>query len=244
MAKRKRGNSEGSIYKMQDGRWRAALTIGKKTDGSPVRKVFTAGTRHEVQDLLAAGLRDLQLGLMVAPEKKSTGQFLTWWLQEVVKPSARPKTMKFYEFVTRVHLIPGLGEIPIQRLNPQQVQSFLNERLTTPSERTARSLSARTVRHLHRTLCTALNSAVKYGNVARNVAMSVDPPRTTKTAIHYFSVEQARTFLAAAGEDRLYALYATVLSLGLTRRRSRNVMVRCRSRHGPIQHPSGASTNR
>ena len=31
MSKHKRGNGEGSIYKMQDGRWRAALTVGKKT---------------------------------------------------------------------------------------------------------------------------------------------------------------------------------------------------------------------
>ncbi len=215
MAKRKRGNSEGSIYKMQDGRWRAAVTIGKDAEGNPKRKVFTATTRHEVQEQLTAGLRDLRLGLLVAPEKQTVGQFLTWWLDGVVRPSARPKTLKFYEFVSRVHLIPGLGEIPLQKLTPQQVQTFLNERLTSPSDRTGRLRSARSVRHIHRTLCTALNSAVKYGNVGRNVALRVDPPRAPKPEIRYFSVEQARAFLEAAKNDRLYALYATVLSLGL-----------------------------
>src|SRR5262249_2966379 len=109
MSKRKRGNSEGSIYKMKDGRWRAAVTIGKDKSGKPKRKVFTKSTRHEVQDELAKALRDRQLGLLVAPQKQTVGQFLTWWLNEVVKPSARPKTMKFYEFVSRIHLIPGLG---------------------------------------------------------------------------------------------------------------------------------------
>jgi len=212
---RKRGNAEGSIYHMQDGRWRAAITIGKRADGGSVRRVYTASTRHEVQDLLTAGLRDLHLGLLVAPQKQSLGQFLTWWLEQVVRPSARPKTMKFYEFVARIHLIPGLGETPLQRLTAQQVQSFLNERLAAKSERTQRPLSSRSVRHIHRTLCTALNSAVKYGNVARNVALSVDPPRAGKPAINFFNVDQARVFLAAAKDDRLYALYATVLSLGL-----------------------------
>ena len=77
MSKRKRGNSEGSIYKMQDGRWRAAVTIGKGADGKPKRKVFTAATRHEVQEQLTVGLRDLQLGLLVAPEKQTVGRFLT-----------------------------------------------------------------------------------------------------------------------------------------------------------------------
>jgi hypothetical protein len=110
---RKRGQGEGSIYHMQDGRWRAAVTIGRDAAGKPRRKVFTATTRHEVKDQLARGLRDLQLGLLVAPEKQTVGQFLKWWLDEVVKPSARPKTMKFYEFVSRIHLIPGLGKTPL-----------------------------------------------------------------------------------------------------------------------------------
>src|SRR5260370_39877474 len=102
MGKRKRGNSEGSIYKMKDGRWRAALTIGRDDSGNPKRKVFTARTRHEVQTQLATGLRELQLGLLAPPSKQSVGQFLTWWLSEVVRSSARPKTMKFYEFVSRI----------------------------------------------------------------------------------------------------------------------------------------------
>ncbi len=48
MAK-KRGNSEGSIYKMQDGRWRAAVMVGWKItpDGKrvPERKIFTGSQR-------------------------------------------------------------------------------------------------------------------------------------------------------------------------------------------------------
>src|ERR1039457_2016276 len=165
----KRGNSEGSIYHMKDGRWRAAVTIGKDAAGKTQRKVFTAGTRHEVQDQLNDGLKDLKLGLLVPPRKQSVGQFLTWWLCQVVKPTARPKTMKFYDFVSRIHLVPGLGAVALQRLSPRQVQTFLHDRMTTPSERTGGVLSVRSVRHIHRTLCTALNAAVKYGNVARNV---------------------------------------------------------------------------
>jgi integrase len=123
--------------------------------------------------------------------------------------------MKFYEFVSRIHLIPGLGQIPLQKLTPQKVQSFLNERLETSSKRTGRPLSARSVRHIHRTLYTALSSALKYGNVGRNVALSVDPQRAIKPSCQYFTVEQARAFLDAAKDDRLFALYTTVLSLGL-----------------------------
>jgi integrase len=210
----RRGNGEGSIYQMSDGRWRAAIFLGYR-NAKPIRKVFTAKTRREVQQALATALREQQLGILVAPEKQTVGQFLRWWLDQVVKPTARPKTMKFYEFVSRVHLVPALGRLPLQRLTPQHVQSFLNQRMIEPSVRTQHPLSARSVRHIHRTLCTALNSAVKYGNVSRNVAARVDPPRAPKPNIRYFNVEQAREFPRAAKGDRLYALFATVLSLGL-----------------------------
>src|SRR5436853_906021 len=186
---RKRGNREGSIYRLQDGRWRAAVSVGKGEDGKPKRKVFTAATRHEVAEQMPAALRDQPRGINIHPAKQTVAQFLTWWLDQVVKPSARPKTVQFYEYQSRIHLIPGLGSIPLQMLAPQQIQAFLNERLATPSERTGRSLSARSVRHIHRTLCTALSAALKYGSIARNVAMLVDPPRTAKPDIRYFSVE-------------------------------------------------------
>jgi integrase len=200
---------------MKDGRWRAAVTIGKDENGNVKRKVFTAPTRHAVKDQLTDALKDLRLGMLVAPQKQTVGQFLTWWLYNVVKTSARPKTVKFYDFVSRIHLIPAFGDVPIQRLTPQHVQDMLNDRLNVKSERTKRPLTTRSVRHIHRTLCTALSCAVKYGTVARNVALAVDPPRAVKVDIRYLSVEEARAFLEAAKTDRLYALYATVLSLGL-----------------------------
>ncbi len=103
----------------------------------------------------------------------------------------------------------------MQRLTSQQIQAFLNNRLAQKSERTKRPITARTVRHMHRTLCTALNVAVKYKVVPVNVALSTDPPAAARPTVNYMSVEQARAFLETAKADRLYALYATVLSLGL-----------------------------
>lgn len=210
----KRGQNEGSIYKRTDGRWSAIVSIESK-NGRRRRKFFYGKTRKDVQEKLTMALRDQQLGLPIASERQTTGQFLQWWFEQVARQTVRPKTLKFYDFAMRQHLLPSLGSIPLQKLSPQRVQAFLNHASHSASERTGRPLSARTVRHLHRTLCTALNSAVKYGNVPRNVATLVDPPVAPKPNIRYFNVEQARTFLEAAKSDRLYALMATVLSLGL-----------------------------
>ncbi len=210
----KRGQNEGSIYKRTDGRWSAIVSIDWK-NGRRQRKFFYGKTRKDVQEKLTAALRDQQLGLPITSEKQTTGQFLQWWFEHVARQTVRPKTLKFYDFAMRQHLLPGLGRVPLHKLSPQRVQTFLNQASHTASERTGRPLSPRSVRHLHRTLCTALNSAVKYGNIQRNVATLVDPPVAPKPNVHYFNVEQARIFLEAAKTDRLYALLATVLSLGL-----------------------------
>jgi len=128
----KRGNNEGSIYQMTDGRWRSAIWLALKLNAAgktaPNRKVFTGRTRKEVQEKLTAALRDQQLGVPVIQEKQSTGQFLRWWFEQVARQAVRPKTLEFYDFVLKRHVLPALGHIPLQKLTPQHVLSFLNEK--------------------------------------------------------------------------------------------------------------------
>ena len=132
MGNHKRGNSEGSIYKMQDGRWRAAVTVGWRIgpDGkrSPDRQIFTAATRHEVAEDLNKALRDRARGINIKPGKQTVGDFLATWLQNTVEPSVRPKTYRSYEQMVRNHLsktvppeewkakeldaLPGLKDVP------------------------------------------------------------------------------------------------------------------------------------
>jgi integrase len=220
----RRGNNEGSIYKMQDGRWRAAVTVGKDVEGKPKRKTFTAATRHEVADELTTALRDRQRGININPAKQTVGEFLASWLKDVVKPGVRPKTHRTYADFVKLHLTPALGSIQVAKLSPQHVRAFLNEKLATPQpsrkkanpgnpSEPGRPLSPRTVKHLLVTLRGALESAVKDGLIPRNVAALVDPPSVTKPQMKTFSAEQARTFLDAIAGDRLEALFSTAIAL-------------------------------
>jgi integrase len=51
--------------------------------------------------------------------------------------------------------------------------------------------------------------------VTRNVATLVEPPKSRRTEVQPFTEQEARTLLAAAQGDRLEALYAVALTLGL-----------------------------
>jgi len=208
MPKRKRGNSEGSIYKMTDGRWRASVTVGWDAAGKQIRKIFTKPTCHEVQDELKKALRDQQLGIPIVSEKQTVEKFLDHWLDQVVKPSVRPKTLRTYSDIAKKHIAPAIGDIALGKLSPQRVREFLNAKLEA-------GLSPRTVKHLLVTLRGALETAVKDGQIPRNVAALVDPPRVPRREVQAFNPEQARAFLDAVKGNRLEAAFTTAVAVAM-----------------------------
>ena len=75
--------------------------------------------------------------------------------------------------------------------------------------------STRSVGIIHATLRAALNEALRLGEVQRNVATLVRPPRNSPKPIQPFSPAEARTFLKAIQGDRLEALYVLAIATGL-----------------------------
>lgn len=205
MTKQKqRGHNEGSIYQRQDGRWVAAVTI----DATGKRKSFYGTTRKGVAQKLTDALKQQQQGLPVAFERQTVAQFLDRWLADEVKPNRQPKTYQSYADTVRVHITPDLGRHQVAKLTPQHVQALL-------ATKQASGLSPRSVAYVPTVLRIALNRALKWGVVARNVAALVDPPTVERVEVRPLTPDQARRLLDAAQGDRLEALYTVALALGL-----------------------------
>jgi integrase len=205
----RRGQNEGSIFKRADGRWCAQMNLGY-VNGKRKRKYFYGDTRRQVQDQLTKALRDVQQGLPVATERLTVDKFLTRWLEDSVKPAVRQRTYESYQHRVTKHLSPALGRITLDKLTAQHVQAFVNGKLRD-------GLSPRTVILLLGTLHTALERAVRWHLVHRNVAGLVDPPHVERKEVRILTPEQARTFLNAAKGDRLESLYWLALTTGMRR---------------------------
>lgn len=67
-------------------------------------------------------------------------------------------------------------------------------------------LSAARVRRIHGVLSSALNHAVRWRLVARNVCKEVSPPQVPPPKIRSLSMDEAGRFLVAAEGDRFEAL--------------------------------------
>lgn len=207
----RRGHNEGSIYqRASDGLWVATVSLGYGPNGKRKRKPIYGKTRKEVAEKLKTLLHEQQSGLPIVTERQTLAQFLQHWLSEVAQPSLRASTFSTYESHIRTHIVPALGRVALQQLTPQQIQSFLNHKL-------AGGLSPRTVADIHAVMRTALQQAVKWNLMARNVATLVERPRIPQKQVQYLTPAQARTFLQSVQSDRLQALYLTAMSLGLRR---------------------------
>jgi integrase len=96
------------------------------------------------------------------------------------------------------------------------VGAFCGE-LVASGGKCGRPLSSKTVRYVHTMLRRALRDAVADGQVVRNVAAQARPPRPRRVEMHTWTAAEVGTFLASVREDRLYAAWLLLATLGLRR---------------------------
>lgn len=165
-------------------------------------------------------------GQPVTPERQTVQEFLDRWLSDIIKPKKAPRTHESYAAEIRRHLGPGLGHHRLKRLSPQDVQAYLRRK-------EEQGLSKRTVQYHRTILRAALNQAMRWGLVSRNVAALTEAPRVDRPERPFLSIEEADRILAAAKQlpqltskharprsvesDRLEALWLLTLTMGLRR---------------------------
>ena len=88
---KRRGYGEGSIHKRADGRWVGTVELGWRT-GRRQRKSVYAKTRREVTAKLREAQQRVEQGLAVLDDRRLLSDFLDTWLEQVVRPSVRPRT--------------------------------------------------------------------------------------------------------------------------------------------------------
>src|SRR5579875_509904 len=202
----KRANREGTIYRRKkDGLYCASITLA---DGK--RKYFYSKKRQEVYEKLHEALREQQQGTLITAPQQTLSQYLSYWLENNVKGSIRPRSYERYEAIVRLHLAPLLGKVKLQALTPQHVQSLKSKKLKE-------GLSPTTVSAIQGVLHKALSDAVKMGLIARNVCDAVSPPREQHKEIHPLTADQARKLLEAAKGHPQEALFVLALATGMRR---------------------------
>ena len=203
MSKR-RGHGDGSIYK-SGSRWIAAITV-TSANGRQVRRRRSARTYAEARSILAALDREHREGL--APDRRTVADHARWWLSTVLPArDCGALTADHYRTMIEGHVIPGLGHYRLTELRPEHVDAWLAERS---------QLSRSYLSRLRSTLAQLLAEAERRSLVGRNVArLAVCPKGNAPTPRRSLTRDEVRALLRAAEGDRLGALVAVGVTLGL-----------------------------
>ncbi|GAA1633253.1 site-specific integrase [Nonomuraea maheshkhaliensis] len=234
---RRRSNGEGTIVPRKDGRYEAKVFV--PTTAGTIKRVSVYGkTREECHAKFIELKRQADQGIPVAAESWTVADYLTYWLEHVVRVERRPKTVQGYEGVVRRYLIPALGKKRLDKLNAAEVRQFVTslrsgcqccqrgwDKLRKPSECCAKKdgeccaykIEPRMVQFIHAVLRNALENAVREEIITRNVAklVKVSPPNYKVN--RGLTVAQAKAIIKASRDHRLGALYVLAVCLGLRR---------------------------
>lgn len=213
--RRRRQRGEGAVFQRADGMWIGQLDLGW-IDGKRRRPTVSSKTQRGALKKLTE-LKDTvkQSGGRTPDRRMTAEKWLTYWLEQIVAPNAKPKTFVFYRNMVNVHLIPALGTHRLTALTTEHVRA-MHTAVTSKTWRGKR-LSATTAAHAHQTLHTALEAARKEGKITANVAELVDPPTRRKSDRGSLTAAEARTLLQKTADDRLSAAWMTALLSGARR---------------------------
>src|SRR5215208_3154892 len=206
MAKR-RGNGEGSITRhKKSGLYMARYWV--ETPKGPKRKTVYGKQREDVADKLAKALAERADGIVYDDENLTVGEYLDSWLKGSVRGSVRQSTFDRYEIAVRVHIKPALGRLKLKKLTPAHLAGFYQDRL-------AAGFAPASVNKLHVTLHKALDQAVKWNMIPRNVAEAVKAPRPAPPEMRTLSAAETCKLIVAARGDKLEALYVLAVHTGM-----------------------------
>jgi integrase len=179
-------------------------------------------TKAAAQAHLLAELADLYSGTYIPPNELTHGGYLVEHWLPLQARSLRPSTLDGYRRLIEIHILPTVGEWPLQSIASQHLDRLYGELLEHGSHRTGgegTGLSAKTVRSVHALLHKALKDAVRKRLIQRNVVADADPPklRCAEATLRTWTAGELRTFIDGTAEHPLGVAFLLAATTGMRR---------------------------
>jgi integrase len=207
--KSRRGRGEGTVWQRPDGRWCAQISQGYVA-GKRKRRTIFGDTKQGVLDEVAR-FRSRQIeGSLPEPSTMTVEGFLERWMASSGGESVAGSTAASYRRNIKTHIVPHIGPVAIQKLTALHVEHMLASMMV----RGDKKASPRMRVYALSILSQALDQAVKWGFVFRNVCDAVDRPQVPHYEIHQLDESQCDTFLKGTASEEHAAFWCVALGTG------------------------------
>lgn len=157
---------------------------------------------------------------LVGRTRITMSDYLTEWLaasRARIGDDLSDSGWRAYEVHVRRHITPGIGDVPLQALDRNQVKALYAWIQDGKSSRSERRPAPKTVHNVHLTLHRALQDAVEDGMIVRNPATGARKSPTSSDEMLTWTAEQLRTFLELTRTDRQFPLWRLTAMSGMRR---------------------------
>ncbi len=135
------------------------------------------------------------------------GEWLTEWLNNYIRISAKHRTIERYSEIINNHLIPSVGDIELQELTPIILQKYISELLKCGNKRTGAGLSSSAVNSIITVIQNSLHTAYNLRYINDMVGDKLKRPKAVERQIECFSVaEQKQIEQAVRDGEKPYML--------------------------------------
>ncbi len=207
---KKREHGDGGIDERAPGTFRLRYRVNGKRFSVTFR-----GSRSETKSELRRLIRTGDIGQHIAPDKITLGEWITRWLDAGApgrkKKRAGRRTLERYSQLLKCHVVPMLGMIRMQQLQPTDIDSLYNG--------LNGKIASRTQHHVHVVLNACLNAAVRKAVIPINAIEGAEMVPSPGDSDHgqVLDEEQLTALVRGFRKSALYAIVATAAFTGARR---------------------------
>ena len=145
-------------------------------------------------------------------------EWVVFWQKNCDAPVVRHTTYEAHRYVLENHILPWIGDCPLESLTTQKIERFLEEHRLHGNKRNGKPLSQQTMRHIQNLLSKVLRQAATHGLMESNPLQGLcfSSPKKVKATI--LADNEVRDYLSAAEELGYLPIFLLALEYGLRQR--------------------------
>ena len=188
--------------------------------GKRIIKNVLGKTQAECKAKLKKAIEESQSLDIGRADEYTVAAWLRTWFELYSKLHIRPSTMNYYHRNIEQHIIPAIGDIPLNKLTTRDLQKLYNDlqsngRLRKEQKKAKPGLSNSTVRGIHMMLHNALDRAVKEKLILTNPTENCIIPKIEKQEMKILHPDHISSYLNAAERRNALPMFYLELVSGL-----------------------------
>jgi len=212
-----------SVEKRGENSYRITVSTGYDSKGKKIRKnksvtldpkLTPKQIEKELNRLTVEFERQVETG-QALDGNVTLQNFVNRWLEEYASKQLQPKTLVSYKAELSAKILPVLGHLHMDKIQPVHLLSFYNNLLEDGVRVDGKpgAYSNRTIKYQHQILSSIFQTAVYWQVLQSNPCERVKPPRkdTINEKVKYFNENQTIIFLEAVEQEPIkYQIIANI----------------------------------